>query len=120
MEVYDSLGIVGPFTFQAKVYLREIWTAELDWDEVMNKNLERRWLTFLSQMQNSSELKYDKCLRPLDAEGKPSLILFSDGSDKAFGAVAYARWELRDGSYWSKLIMANHKLRPPEFNVNNP
>ena len=63
-------------------------------------------------MQNLSELKYDRCLRPPDAEGKPSLILFSDGSDEAYGAVAYALWKLRDGSYWSRLIMAKNRIAP--------
>ena len=64
-----------------------------------------------------SEFNYDRSLQSLIAEGKPSLSLFPDGSDEADGAMAYARWTLRDGSYWSRLVMANHLLRPPEFNT---
>ena len=40
------------------------------------------------------------------------LIVFTDGSGKAFGAAAYIRWELEDGTYWTLLIMAKSKIAP--------
>ena len=38
--------------------------------------------------------------------------MFSDGSKLAFGAVAYIRWKLKKGGYWTFLIMAKGKIAP--------
>jgi len=42
------------------------------------------------------------------AVGKPlvdSVSFIIDASKKVFGACAYIRWILQDGSYWTRLIM---------------
>ena len=46
------------------------------------------------------------------AMGSPSLIIFSDGSDIAYGYSAYIRWQLSDGSFWCRLIMAKRRISP--------
>ena len=51
-------------------------------------------------------------MTPPDAVGKPSLVLFSDGSEIAYGAAAYIRWELSDGGFWCRLIMAKSRIAP--------
>ena len=44
--------------------------------------------------------------------GKPDLVVFSDGSVLAFGAVAYVRWLLESGEYWTALVMSKSKVAP--------
>ena len=51
-------------------------------------------------------------MKPNEAIGKPSLIIFSDGSDHAYGSVAYVRWHLRSGGFESRLIMAKSRVAP--------
>ena len=60
-----------------------------------------------------AEVKFQRGLWP-DGEvvGLPILIIFSDGAALAFGAVAYIRWELKDGRYWTCLVMAKSKVAP--------
>ena len=112
MKIYDPLGILGPFTLQAKVFLRETWTQKLEWDEVMSSELQRKWISFFNRLEELSDISYDRCLHPVDAVGKPILVIFSDGSDEAYGAAAYVRWELKDGTYWSRLAMAKSRIAP--------
>lgn len=40
------------------------------------------------------------------------MVLFSDGSNEAFGACAYARWQLSDGRFESRLIAAKTRVSP--------
>ena len=53
-----------------------------------------------------------RALTPEDACGLPQLIIFSDGSKVAYGAVAYCRWQLTNGEFKSYLIMAKSKIAP--------
>ena len=56
-------------------------------------------------------LEFPRSIRPKeDTIGDPELVIFSDGSCLAFGAVAYIRWELEGGGYWTELIMAKCKI----------
>ena len=47
-----------------------------------------------------------------DVEGKPDLIIFSDESILAYGAVVYIRWKLKSGKWWTMLIMSKSKIAP--------
>jgi len=39
-------------------------------------------------------VKFERCLTPPYASGNPSLVVFCDASRQAFGARAYAKWNL--------------------------
>ena len=58
------------------------------------------------------EVPFQRCLKPNSAVGYLSLIIFSDGSDEAFGSCAYTRWELQNGSFCSRLIMSKNHVTP--------
>ena len=40
------------------------------------------------------------------------LVIFSDGSGDAYGAVAYARWMTKDGTYKAQLIASKNRIAP--------
>ncbi|XP_033096565.1 uncharacterized protein LOC117100838 [Anneissia japonica] len=46
------------------------------------------------------------------ASNEVVLVIFSDASEKAFGACAYARWRLESGSFESRLITAKSRVAP--------
>ena len=44
--------------------------------------------------------------------GKPTLVLFSNGSSQAFGSAAYCSWETKGGLHESKLIASKSHIAP--------
>ena len=112
MAIFDPLGLLCPFTLLAKMYLRQTWERKLEWDDSLPDDLRHKWMKFFSTMFDLEQLKYDRHLHPPHADGKPWLVLFSDGSDIAYGVTAYVRWKLTDGSIWCRLIMAKNKIAP--------
>ena len=42
----------------------------------------------------------------------PILVVFSGGSQEAFGTCAYARWRLSNGKYESQLIATKGRIAP--------
>ena len=112
MRIYDPIGILSPFLLRAKILLRETWALKLGWDDAVPTGLRSRWITLFKEMFQLSQVEYSRCLTPPDAKGGPTLIILSDASDLAYGFSAYVRWELTDGSFWSRLIFAKCRIAP--------
>ena len=92
-RVYDPLGLASPVTVRAKILMRQLWSAEesLDWDDPIPEKQRDNWLEFFQDLRNMDLVIFPRCLKPLGAIGPPILIIFSDGSDNAYGACAYVR-----------------------------
>lgn len=114
-RMYDPVGLIGPFLLRAKLLMRELWKGiakALGWDDVIPEDHLAAWMKFFHDLLELKDLTFPRCIRPADAVGNPSLVIFCDGSNDAFGACAYVRWERECGSYQSYLIASKNRLTP--------
>ena len=93
MMIFDLLGFVCPYTLLGKIYLRETWSLKLGWDDPVPIHLRSKWVHFFFPLFQLEQLRLDRCLRPPDSVSRPWLIIFSDGSDLAYGFAAYIIYE---------------------------
>ena len=109
--IYGPMGLVAPFMVRAKIMLRKLWGRDekLDWDDAMP---EREWVTFFEELFKYKEVEFPRCIKPSNAIGDPTLAIFSDGSGDAYGAVAYSRWMMKDGTYKAQLIAGKNRIAP--------
>ena len=63
-------------------------------------------------MLTLNDISFERCLTPPDAIGLPVLCVFSDASEDAFGTCAYARWQLSNGEYDVRFIVAKSRVAP--------
>ena len=104
--------------------MRETWTYRLGWDESVPDLLCKKWVEFFSYLADVSELEYDRCLKPENALGNPTLVVFWDGSDLAYGIAVFIRWKLISGLYGSRLMFAKNRIAPwkristPQMDLN--
>ena len=110
--IYDPIGLAVPFTVTAKILLRKLTAEKFDWDDPISEEDRVKWMNFFLQMFAMEKITFHRSTKPQDAVGDPTLVVFSDASEDAFGACAYARWEKKDGSYESRLIAAKSRLAP--------
>ena len=113
--IYDPLGLAGPFTIKAKVLMRKMWIGKIrnfEWDDPLPVELRKEWIYFFQELFLMEEIKIPRCIQPDEIIGDPLLIIFSDGSEAAYGAAAYVRWERKDGSYESRLISSKSRISP--------
>ena len=113
-SIYDPVGLLTPFSTKAKIVIRSTWAHEpkLGWDSQLPRSIEEQWKQVMVEIPRLTELKFQRTLTPQDSVGKPMMIIFSDGSEHAYGAVAYLRWKTQDGRYESRLIMAKSRMAP--------
>ena len=112
--LYDPLGVSSPFTVRAKIMLRKLWTIEpkLNWDDPIPEGQKVEWEKFFEEAKKLKNVKFNRCLKPVDTIGDPTLVLFSDASKEAYGTVAYARWPMKDGKFEARLISSKCRVAP--------
>ena len=112
-SIYDPLGLAGLYTVRAKILMRKLWTYEtkLDWDDPIPEEYGRKWMTFFDDLPEMEKITVKRCLKPHNAIGDPILIIFSDGSNNAYGACAYVRWELSTLPFFLHYIFLLYLLR---------
>ena len=111
-RVFDILGLIAPFILLLKLALRELVLMKVDWDSNVSKAVYDKWMNLFRLIFEVEELKFPRCMKSCIELIKPELIIFCDGSNTAYGAVAYIRWEKPDGSVECHLLMAKSKLSP--------
>ena len=114
--VYDPLGMVVPYILTAKSLMRslcqETSNSNGNWDEPLSLEMKQSWFEFFKGLFELELLEIPRCIQPNIAYGKPMLVLFSDGSNLAFGACAYIRWETAWNTFFAKLLMAKNRIAP--------
>ena len=57
-------------------------------------------------------MQFDRCLILSGANGFPTLCVFCDASDEAFGACAYVRWKLNSGVFGVQFVAGKPRVAP--------
>ena len=111
--IFDPLGLSSPFVVQAKMLLRKLTKREnIGWDDPIPTDLRGDWISFFTQLFDMEKIVFRRSTKPNNAIGEPTLILFSDASEEAFGACAYVRWQIDNGKFQSNLLAAKSRLSP--------
>ena len=111
---YDPFGLISPFLVIGKIILRTVYATvpDADWDDPLPDHIANEWKKFLKEVPSLSKLSFNRSFKPQNTVGKPQLVIFSDGAKNAYGAVAYARWKLKDGRIECRLISAKNRVAP--------
>ena len=71
----------------------EIKGISKGWDEPISETLYSEIMDLFYEMLEIEKLSFRRCVRQIGGIKDPGLIIFCDSSMKAYGAVAYIRWE---------------------------
>ena len=74
-SIYDPPGLAGPFTVRAKIMMRQLWAREVkfDWNDPLPEEYKRDWVKFFSDLFGMNSIKFERCLKPPNAVGDPSI-----------------------------------------------
>ena len=86
--VFNPLGFLSPLVVQGKMLLQELWIAGVDWNEPVPTDLSEKLRKWIAQFDLFSSIRVPRNLCDQNVIAK-TLHVFSDASEKAFGAVVY-------------------------------
>ncbi|KAL0153645.1 hypothetical protein M9458_051010 [Cirrhinus mrigala] len=102
---YDPLGVILPYTTRAKVIVQQLWMTHQDWDDPqLPSELQRAWTAWEEELKYLPQVTLPRCYNPsyMDhSDVRHEIHIFSDASEKAYGAVAYL---LSEGAQLAKLL----------------
>ena len=113
-RIYDPLGLITPVTLGAKVLMRNLCikndSKEGKWDTPVDEELREEAIQLFDNILNVEMIRFPRCVKPRRYTGNPTLVVFSDGSDSAYGAVTYIRWEVTDGIFEANLLTSKNRI----------
>lgn len=108
---FDPLGFVAPCIFYAKSFMQKLWIKNLSWDEAIPPDLEKEWLTYVSELPLLSNMRHDR-QATVRQHSRYQIIGFCDASSLGYAAVIYLRSLNDDGQVKVSLIIAKSKVAP--------
>ena len=93
--------------------MTQLWLLKTEWDEVVPPSLLHQWLNFKEELIDICHIRIPRKLCSDFALEKPSLHIFCDASQQAYGCCAYLSSN-QHGRYASSLICSKSKVAPLE------
>ncbi|CAI6342683.1 unnamed protein product [Macrosiphum euphorbiae] len=110
-SIYDPIGLITPVLIKGKIFLQQLWSLKIDWDEVLSDDICSRWTTFYSSLHQLVELSVPRKVLLADVINL-QIHGFCDASQLAFGACVYLRSVTRDGSVYVHLYTSKSRVAP--------
>ena len=111
---FDMLGIASPVLIKMRVAMRNLFIEEnqLDWDTILPVKLRTSWIGYMEELVLAGQLEFGRCVRPEGVVTEFWIVVFFDGSDNAYAAVVFCRWELDDGRVVVRLLCSKARVTP--------
>ena len=111
-SIYDPFFVISPALITAKSLFQKACSLKLDWDTPLPINLQKSWIAWFKDIHKLNGysiprhfmLGFDHCTNF-------ELHIFADGSETAYGCVAYLRFESNEGVKCSN-VLSKVRLTP--------
>ncbi|XP_072400679.1 uncharacterized protein [Diabrotica undecimpunctata] len=102
-QIFDPLGLVGPYVIQAKIILQRLWKLNLKWDESVPAELHTCFVDFINQLTELNQISIPRHVTLFQGT-YTELHGFCDASEAAYGACLYIKQ--------SQLLIAKSRVAP--------
>nr|XP_022908846.1 uncharacterized protein LOC111420154 isoform X2 [Onthophagus taurus] len=110
-RLFDPLGWLSPIIVTAKIFMQNLWTCNLEWDEILPHDLSLQWNEYTNSFQTCPVIRIPRWLGITRDCSSIELHGFADASTSAFGAVVYLRVSRADDVRVS-LLFSKTKVAP--------
>lgn len=111
-RIFDPLGLLSPIVVTAKIFIQELWKLKFDWDQALPESMHTKWISFRKELDELKQLKISRHIFNGEKAGAVQLHIFSDASEKAYGAAAYLRSVMKNGTVLTRLLCAKSRIAP--------
>ena len=111
-SVYDPLGLASPALIPGKKLFQQSCRLQLGWDDLLPVNVCDAWQSWVKSISLLSDYEIPRCLKLNKTVTMTELNIFADGSETAYGCVAYVRFLYNDCSCSSTVLASKSRLTP--------
>jgi len=110
-KVFDPISLVSPVLIRGKIFLQQLWSLKISWDEVLSEDLRSRWIKFYTSLQCLNQVIVSRNVF-MSPSSNIQLHAFSDASWEAFRACVYMRSIKSNGSIDVRLYTSKSRVAP--------
>ena len=92
--------------------MQDPWQLSPDWDDELPCDVQEKWIKLFEEMRELDKIGFKRCLVPGETLESPSLCVFSDASQEAFGACAYIRQKTKQDTHEVTFIATKSRGAP--------
>ena len=86
---------------------------KIDWDTVLDDHVKIEWKKWLTELNNITKVEIARVHHPTGYKASDiELHIFCDASEKAYGAVAYLKFQFMKDKPHCSFVMAKNRLAP--------
>ena len=105
-SIFYLLGFVSPFVLTIKVFLLELCRIKSDWDTIIEYNVKRQWKNWQGELKNVRKVEIARVRHPIGYTASDI------ASERAYGVVAYLKFQFMKEKPHCSFIMAKNRLAP--------
>ena len=110
-KIFDPMGMLSPVTDRAKsLLMQKLWTQKFEWDQALSEEIKAEWSDIVQDLHKVVPTELPRCYFSdiTERTGKDyTLHVFTDSSEKAYGACAYIF-----GPNQAMLVMSKKRIAP--------
>ena len=110
-RIFDPLGLLSPFVVTMKMLLQRMWLDNLSWDEPLTLELNTTVKAIFKDLPLINNLRIPRFIMS-DSPDTLELHVFTDASERAYGACAYVRSVRSDGECMVRLLIGKSRVAP--------
>jgi hypothetical protein len=103
---------MAPVTIRFRIDLQNLWAVGYQWDELLPPEEKFKWQKNVEIMNALLGTHQERCLKPETSVGSPQLRGFSEAGELGYGGALFLRWELADGKFTSRFVVAKALVAP--------
>lgn len=110
-QVFDPLGLVSPCIVEAKMIMQQLWVQNCSWDEDLPEHINRLWQNFYKTLPLLNNIKIPRWVS-CDSPSAVEFHVFTDASEKAYGACIYVRTVSTSNTVTVHLLASKSRVAP--------
>jgi hypothetical protein len=118
-KFYDPLGLSSPALLPAKLFMRKVFEANLNWDDELNESFQFDWKEIMTTWRtyhgNPCQIDFPRFIGKIE---KAQFHCFTDASGLGLGIAIYARIPNQSKAECN-LIFAKSLIKPAKISANN-
>ncbi|XP_049868956.1 uncharacterized protein LOC126368838 [Pectinophora gossypiella] len=110
-QIFDPLGLLAPCIISMKMLLQRLWLLKLNWDEQLPPEISVAWAEIIRQLPQLNNLRIPRFVL-CDSHESVELHIFTDASERAYGACLYILSVNQDGDVSVRLLLGKSRVAP--------
>lgn len=113
-RLFDPMGFLTPFTIRVKCLFQDMWQRGISWDEELPDDLSQGWQQWCMELLQLHQIVIPRWYGTETLQNSQAQVLhvFSDASEKSFGAAAYLQGQTAEGEPMTRLVMSKSRVAP--------